>query len=214
MSSSQELPRCNFLQTHLQEQEFFWFTSYAFLKRPALFKYWLLRPFFYKEATSESSTEKGLLYALEEFCEEHFKCLSLDTPLWYDVMSTSLKNPEEHRKGTLSDQPQLTRVTSTALLSHWGWQSLKDMMSLGTDFEMHAIWQGYVPYFWYWRKPLRKGPYKCTFGAPDQGQTLDVSGGVQQMSTLRWRWHRSHHLSPAWSLVQAKISPEESVQWF
>jgi hypothetical protein len=31
-----------------------------------------------------------------------------------------------------------------ALLCHWGQQSLKDMMSLGTDFEMHAIWQGYV----------------------------------------------------------------------
>jgi hypothetical protein len=31
-----------------------------------------------------------------------------------------------------------------ALLSHWGQQSLKDMMSLGTDFETHAIWQGYI----------------------------------------------------------------------
>jgi hypothetical protein len=31
-----------------------------------------------------------------------------------------------------------------ALLSCWGQQSLKDMMSLGTDFEMHAIWQGYI----------------------------------------------------------------------
>ena len=31
-----------------------------------------------------------------------------------------------------------------ALLSRWGQQLLKDMTSLGTDFEMHAIWQGYV----------------------------------------------------------------------
>ncbi len=31
-----------------------------------------------------------------------------------------------------------------ALLSRWGQQSLKDMTSLGTDFETHAIWQGYV----------------------------------------------------------------------
>ncbi len=30
------------------------------------------------------------------------------------------------------------------LPSRWGLQSLKDMMSLGTDFEAHAIWQGYV----------------------------------------------------------------------
>jgi hypothetical protein len=31
-----------------------------------------------------------------------------------------------------------------ALLSHWGQQLLEDMTSLGTDFETHAIWQGYV----------------------------------------------------------------------
>jgi hypothetical protein len=29
-------------------------------------------------------------------------------------------------------------------LCHWGQQSLKDMTSLWTDFETHAIWQGYV----------------------------------------------------------------------
>ncbi len=44
----------------------------------------------------------------------------------------------------LSNRPQLLRISSTALLSHWGWQPLKDMTSLATDFEMHAIWQGYV----------------------------------------------------------------------
>jgi hypothetical protein len=44
-----------------------------------LFKYWLLCPFFYKEATSKSNTKKGLLYSIE--------------------------NPEEHKKGMLSDQP-------------------------------------------------------------------------------------------------------------
>ncbi len=44
----------------------------------------------------------------------------------------------------LSDQPQLSRITSTALLCLWGWQSLEDMMTLGTDFETHAIWQAYV----------------------------------------------------------------------
>ena len=73
---------------------------------------------FYKEATCKSSTIKGLLYAPE--------------------------NPEECKKGTLSNLPRLSRVTSTALLSRWGQQSLKDMTSLGTDFETHAIWQGYV----------------------------------------------------------------------
>ncbi len=44
----------------------------------------------------------------------------------------------------LSNQPRLSHVSSTALLSCWGRQLLKDMMSLGTDFETHAIWQGYV----------------------------------------------------------------------
>ncbi len=51
---------------------------------------------------------------------------------------------EEHKKGTLSDQPRLTRVTSTALLCHWGCKLLKEMTSLGTDVETHAIWQGYM----------------------------------------------------------------------
>ncbi len=35
----------DFLQTYLQEQEYFWFTSNAFLMRPVLLKYWLLHPF-------------------------------------------------------------------------------------------------------------------------------------------------------------------------
>jgi hypothetical protein len=30
-----------------------------------------------------------------------------------------------------------------ALLCRWERQLLEDMTSLGTDFEMHAIWQGY-----------------------------------------------------------------------
>ncbi len=73
---------------------------------------------FDKEATCKSSTIKGLLYAPE--------------------------NPEECKKGTLSNRPQLSRVTSTVLLSRWGRQLLEDTTSLGTDFETQAIWQGYV----------------------------------------------------------------------
>jgi hypothetical protein len=59
-------------------------------------------------------------------------------------MSMSLKNPEEREEGTLSDQPQLTRTTPTVPLGSWVRQPIKDMTSLGTDFEMHAMWQGYV----------------------------------------------------------------------
>jgi hypothetical protein len=72
---------------------------------------------FYKEVTCKSSTIEGLLYA---------------------------PDPERCKKGTLIDQPQLSRITSTALMSHWGQQLLKEMASLGTDFETHAIWQGYI----------------------------------------------------------------------
>ncbi len=43
----------------------------------------------------------------------------------------------------LSNRPRLSCVTSMALLSHWGRQLLEDMTSLGTNFETHAIWQGY-----------------------------------------------------------------------
>ena len=66
---------------------------------------------------SKSSTIKGLLYA---------------------------PDPQECKKRTLSDQPHISRITSMALLCHWGQQLLEDMTSLGTDFESHAIWQGYV----------------------------------------------------------------------
>ncbi len=44
----------------------------------------------------------------------------------------------------LSDQPRLSCVTSTVLLRRWGQQLLKDMRSLRSDFDTHAIWQGYV----------------------------------------------------------------------
>jgi hypothetical protein len=73
---------------------------------------------FYEEATCKSSTIKGLLNAPE--------------------------NPKECKKGMLSNRRRLLRITSTALLSRWGRQSLEDITSLGTDFEMHAIWQGYI----------------------------------------------------------------------
>jgi hypothetical protein len=60
-------------------------------------------------------------------------------------MRTNLKNPkDDHKKGTLSDQPRLMCSTPTALLGSWVQQLIKDMASLGTEFETHAIWQGSV----------------------------------------------------------------------
>ncbi len=62
-------------------------------------------------------------------------------------MSKSLRNPEDHdgrKKGTLSNQPQLMRITPTAFLGSWVLQLVKDVKFLRTDFEMHAKWQGSI----------------------------------------------------------------------
>jgi hypothetical protein len=63
-------------------------------------------------------------------------------------MSKSLRNPEDQddrKKGMLSNQPQLTRITPTALLGSWVLQPIEGMQSLlRTDFEKHAKWQGFV----------------------------------------------------------------------
>jgi hypothetical protein len=50
----------------------------------------------------------------------------------------------DHKKGMLSNQARLTHVTPTALLGSCGQKPIKDMTSLGTDFETHANWQGFV----------------------------------------------------------------------
>ena len=44
----------------------------------------------------------------------------------------------------LSNQPQLTCVTPTALLGSWVLQPIEGVTSLGTDFEKHVIWQGSI----------------------------------------------------------------------
>jgi hypothetical protein len=59
-------------------------------------------------------------------------------------MSTTLRNPIDQadpEKGMLSNQPQLMHITPTALLDSWGREPIKDMTSLGTDFEMNAYRQ-------------------------------------------------------------------------
>ncbi len=59
-------------------KSFFWFTSSGFVKRPILLKCWLLHRFFYKEATCESSTVKGLLYAAKAVpSKDYFTHLTL-----------------------------------------------------------------------------------------------------------------------------------------
>ncbi len=61
-----------------QPRFFFWFTSSDFLKKPVSLNYWILHPFFYKEATCKSSTVKGLLYAAKAVpSKDHFMHLTL-----------------------------------------------------------------------------------------------------------------------------------------
>jgi hypothetical protein len=103
---------------------------------------------FYEEVYERKWHQKGLLIALEEISvTSTFKCLIKDTQLWRGIMSTTLRNPDDQdgrKKRMLSDQPQLTYVTPTALLGSWVLQPIEDMMSLVTDFEMNASWQGSV----------------------------------------------------------------------
>jgi hypothetical protein len=62
-----------------QPRILFWFTSSSFLKRPVSLKYWLLRPFFYEEATCKSITIKGLLYAAKAVpSKDYFMHLTLN----------------------------------------------------------------------------------------------------------------------------------------
>ena len=118
MSSRELRSTHDFLHTHLQEPELFWVHKWRVSPETHLIKVLAPTSLFYKEATCESSTKKGLLYAPE--------------------------NPKERENRTLRYWPQLSGITSTPFLCLQGRQFLKDMMSLGTDFEMHAIWQEYV----------------------------------------------------------------------
>ncbi len=53
-----------------------------------------------------------------------------------------------------------------------------------------------------WCKPPKKVSYKCTFGAPDQGQKLDVWESQTTESALRWQapyCSTSYSWSSSWS---------------
>ncbi len=87
------------------KNSFFWFTSSRFCKQPVLFEVLAPASLFlwgshmqreYRKRTtlrSKSSTSKGLLYA---------------------------PDPDNRKIETLSDQPRLSRISSTALLCCWG----------------------------------------------------------------------------------------------
>ncbi len=95
----------NFSRVLNQEFPFFWFMCSGFCKQPVSFEVLAPASLFlwgshmqreYRKRTtlrSKSSTSKELLYA---------------------------PDPDNRKKGTLSDQPRLSRVSSMALLCCWG----------------------------------------------------------------------------------------------
>ncbi len=137
----------DFLWTHLQEPVSTvhkWRVMISFLKRTCLVNSKILRTLSTRKSTCKSSTRNYQFTCLRSPTKRTFKRLIKDTLLWCVVMSTNLKNPkdqDDHKKGSLSNQPRLTRVTPTALLGSWGQQPIIDMTSLGTKFETHAYWQ-------------------------------------------------------------------------
>jgi hypothetical protein len=60
------------------------------------------------------------------------------------TLKIKMTDQDDRKKGTLSNQPRLTRVTPTAILGSRVLQPIKDITSLWTDFEMHAKWQGSI----------------------------------------------------------------------
>ncbi len=81
-----------------------------------------------------------------------------------------------------------TRVTSQALIR-------ETIFYLYVFFLIEPRW--FFIHGGEWRKPPRKVSYKHTFGAPDQGQTLDVWKSQTTESALRW-W--TCHIAPRHTL--------------
>jgi hypothetical protein len=128
---------------------FFWFTSDEFLKRPVSSYRNSYEKFLWGDLWAKVVPERttyrvpwGVTWRVPSSVPTSRLCSDLSS--W----EKSLRNPEEqedHEKGTLSNQPQLTRATPTAaLLGSWVLQPIEGMTSLGTDFEKRAKWLGLV----------------------------------------------------------------------
>ncbi len=127
-------------------QNFFWFTSDAFLKRhvssfqDSYVKF--LQGDLWAKGVPERATYR-ITWGVPQRVPSSVSASRLrsDSSSW----EKSLRDPEEQedrKKGTLSNQPWLTRITPTALLGSWVLQRIEDMTFLGTDFETHAKRQG------------------------------------------------------------------------
>jgi hypothetical protein len=128
-------------------QEFLFFGSRVagFASNLSCLKYWLLRHLFlrgshvqrqYRKRTtlcSESSTSKGLLYA---------------------------PDPDNCKKGTLSDQPRLSRVSSTALLCCWGGSRSKIWCPYWLTLRCMSYGRGTLRIL-LWSICSKEGPHYC-----------------------------------------------------
>ncbi len=141
-------PMRNFLQMHLQEPDLFWFTSDVFLKRPIL-SYQDSYVKFLRGGLRAKVVVERTTYRVTWGVPWRVPSSVSASRLRSDALSRAkcLMIPEDQddrKKGMLSNQPWLMRVTPTVLLGSWVLQPIEDVLSLGTDFEMHAKWQGYV----------------------------------------------------------------------
>ncbi len=138
-------PTRDFLRTHLQKPESFWFTSDAFLEQLFL-SFWDSYMKFLQGYLQAKVVPERTSYCVTWGVPRRVPSSISTSSLRSDLLSwkKSLRNPEEqedYKKGTLSNQPWLTRITPSALLGSWVLQPIKGMASLGTDFEKHAKWQ-------------------------------------------------------------------------
>ncbi len=131
-----------------KNQNLFWFTSDAFLKRPIL-SFRDSYAEFLPGGLQAKVVPKKPTYHVTWGVPQRVPSSVSASRLCSDASSWEkrLRNPEDQdncKKRTLSNQPWLTRVTPTALLGSWVPQPIEGMMSLETDFKTHAKWQGSV----------------------------------------------------------------------
>jgi hypothetical protein len=141
-------PMRDFLQMHLQEPEYFLVHEWRISERH-ISSFWDSYVKFLRGDLRAKVVPERTTYCVTWGVPRRVPSSVSASRLCSDSLSweNSLRNPEEqedHKKGTLSDQHQLTHVTPTALLGSWVLHPIEGMMSLGTDFEKRAKWQGSV----------------------------------------------------------------------
>jgi hypothetical protein len=128
---------------------FFWFTSDKFLKRPvssnqdSYMKF--LRGGLRAKVVPERTTY-CITWGVPQRVPSSVSASRLrsDVPSWAKASGTPKIKMTNCKNGTLSDQPWLMSVAPTALLGSWVLQPIEGMTSFGTDFDMHAKWQGSI----------------------------------------------------------------------